>query len=58
MTIKKFDAFSDSDTETIKDIILELKHEFTEIEGQIYNKKFDRNNITIISNENLQREMY
>jgi len=48
MTIKKFDAFSDSDIETIKDIILELKHEFTEIDGEIYNKKYDRGNVTII----------
>jgi len=50
--LKKYneaDAFSNDDITLIKEIILELKHEYSSIQGEITNRKYDGNIYTVIT---------
>ena len=43
------DAFNNDDITLIKEIILELKHEYPSIQGEITNRKFDGSIYTVIT---------
>ncbi len=43
------DAFSNDDITLIKEIILELKHEYPSIQGEITNRKYDTRVYTVIT---------